>query len=75
MEIHFLSGYTVGEKLPIHFILKAERGGRIEKTELASFPKPHVYTVQRNAWMSSAGWDVYLKDVLGYPDTTSSPNV
>lgn len=38
-----------GEKLPILFIVKGEPGGAAERKEVPTYPKVHVYTVQRNA--------------------------
>jgi len=53
-----------GEKLPILFILKGTPGGRIESTELGTYPEGHFYTVQQNAWMDGKVWTMYLDTVL-----------
>jgi len=56
--------FELGEKLPIMFILKARPGGTIEEHELLTYPGPHTYIVQSNAWMDDRGWTIYIRKVL-----------
>ncbi|RHY14864.1 hypothetical protein DYB25_012442 [Aphanomyces astaci] len=53
-----------GDKLPIHFILRGEPGGRIEQGEFDSYPIGHFYSVQESAWMDERVWAFYLRKVL-----------
>ncbi|DBA01495.1 TPA: hypothetical protein N0F65_004845 [Lagenidium giganteum] len=53
-----------GTKLPILFVIKGVRGGRIEKKELRHYPPEHHYMVQENAWVDSTVWHRYLREVL-----------
>ncbi|KAG9412615.1 hypothetical protein AC1031_015523 [Aphanomyces cochlioides] len=52
-----LSVRSNGEKLPILFIVKGTPGGLIERQEVPTFPRGHVYVVQENAWMDSRVWE------------------
>ncbi|KAF0774880.1 hypothetical protein AaE_001420 [Aphanomyces astaci] len=53
-----------GVKLPMLFIVKGQPGGPIENKELPTYPGPHVYAVQKNAWMDDRVWMMYLEQVL-----------
>ncbi|KAE9240874.1 hypothetical protein PF002_g9542 [Phytophthora fragariae] len=53
-----------GRKLPLLFILRGEPGGKIEQSELQTYPKGHVYTVQKKEWMDSRVWLFYLRSLL-----------
>jgi hypothetical protein len=50
--------------MPIMFIIKAQPGGFIDSTERIYYPDGHVYHFQKNAWMDSNGWKVYLDDLI-----------
>ena len=62
-----------GLKLPILFIIRGIPGGTIEKDELETFPKGHVYAVQENAWMDRKVWKAYLYEV--FADHVNEPSV
>ena len=47
------------------FIVRGKDGGRIDETELQSYPEGHLYCVQLKAWMDRVQWDVYLVEMLG----------
>ncbi|KAJ8528689.1 hypothetical protein ON010_g14641 [Phytophthora cinnamomi] len=51
-----------GLKLPLLFIVRGEQGGTIERDELPTYPKGHVYTVQTKAWIDSRVWEFYWMD-------------
>ncbi|KAE8997306.1 hypothetical protein PR003_g19713 [Phytophthora rubi] len=53
-----------GRKLPLLFIVRCEPRGTIEQTELPTYPKGHVYTVQKKAWMDARVWLFYLRSLL-----------
>ncbi|KAG2803751.1 hypothetical protein PC129_g13042 [Phytophthora cactorum] len=55
-----------GGKLPILFIIRGKPGGRLEKTEIPTFPPGHFYIVQENAWMDDVGWKFYVERLLKY---------
>ncbi|KAH9113529.1 hypothetical protein AeMF1_012288 [Aphanomyces euteiches] len=59
-----LSARSNGEKLPILFIIKGEKGGYIEHEELREYPQEHLYFVQKNAWMDSDGWKYFLHELM-----------
>ncbi|KAH9132899.1 hypothetical protein AeRB84_020829 [Aphanomyces euteiches] len=59
-----LSARSNGEKLPILFIIKGEKGGFIEQNELQEYPQEHLYFVQKNAWMDADGWKYYLTQLM-----------
>ncbi|KAH9143039.1 hypothetical protein AeRB84_012929 [Aphanomyces euteiches] len=59
-----LSARSNGEKLPILFIIKGERGGYIEQDELCEYPQDHLYCVQKNAWMDNEGWKYFLRELM-----------
>ncbi|KAH9129887.1 hypothetical protein AeMF1_000050 [Aphanomyces euteiches] len=67
-----LSVRSNGEKLPILFIVKGTPGGFIERQEVATYPRGHVYVVQENAWMDARVWAIYLREWLLYEITGSS---
>ena len=66
--LYILAELFLGFKLPILFIkkniLKAKSGGVIESQETALYPPGHHYIVQKNAWMNTRGWRMYLHGVL-----------
>ncbi|RHY39562.1 hypothetical protein DYB30_000467 [Aphanomyces astaci] len=53
-----------GDKLPILFIIRGTPGGRIETSELPTYPSGHFYAVQGKAWMDNTVWKSYLRDLL-----------
>ncbi|KAG2871105.1 hypothetical protein PC129_g24464 [Phytophthora cactorum] len=55
-----------GGKLPILFIIRGRPGGRLEKTEIPTFPPGHFYILQENAWMDDVGWKFYVERLLYY---------
>ncbi|KAG3052786.1 hypothetical protein PC121_g17140 [Phytophthora cactorum] len=55
-----------GGKLPILFIIRGRPGGRLEKTEIPTFPPGHFYIVQEDAWMDDVGWKFYVERLLKY---------
>ncbi|KAG6945431.1 hypothetical protein JG688_00016564, partial [Phytophthora aleatoria] len=55
-----------GGKLPILFINRGRPGGRLEKTEIQTFPPGYFYIVQENAWMDDVGWKSYVERMLKY---------
>ncbi|KAH9138676.1 hypothetical protein AeRB84_017020, partial [Aphanomyces euteiches] len=59
-----LSARSNGEKLPILFIIKGEKGGYIEQDELQDYPQFHAYFVQKKAWMDADGWKYFLSDFM-----------
>ncbi|OWZ10000.1 hypothetical protein PHMEG_00017212 [Phytophthora megakarya] len=61
-----------GFKLPLLFISCGEPNGTIEKVELPTYPKGHVYTVQTKAWMDSRVWKLYLRSLLQQHITRSA---
>ncbi|KAG4230245.1 hypothetical protein PC116_g21449 [Phytophthora cactorum] len=46
--------------------------GKIEENEIATYPKGHVYTVQKKAWMDARVWHFYLRSVLAHFGSLSS---
>ncbi|POM75176.1 Hypothetical protein PHPALM_7757 [Phytophthora palmivora] len=61
-----------GVKLPLLFILRGEPNGTIEKEELPTYPKGHVYTVQTKAWMDARVWKLYIRSLLQQHITRSA---
>ncbi|KAG3007277.1 hypothetical protein PC119_g14649 [Phytophthora cactorum] len=55
-----------GGKLPILFIIRGRPGGRLEKTEIPTFPPGHFYIVQENDWMDDVGWKFCVELLLKY---------
>ncbi|KAG3161856.1 hypothetical protein PC128_g20722 [Phytophthora cactorum] len=53
-----------GVKLPLLFIVRGEPNETIERDELPTYPKGHIYTVQKKAWMDSRVWRFYLRSLL-----------
>ncbi|KAG3079098.1 hypothetical protein PC121_g7092 [Phytophthora cactorum] len=53
-----------GVKLPLLFIVRGEPNGTIERDELPTYPKGHIYTVQKKARMDSRVWRFYLRSLL-----------
>ncbi|RHY25891.1 hypothetical protein DYB32_008024 [Aphanomyces invadans] len=49
-----------GIKLPIHFVIRGQVGGRIDTQEVPSYPAGHYYAMQSKAWMDSGVWQHYL---------------
>ncbi|RLO03724.1 hypothetical protein DYB28_015905 [Aphanomyces astaci] len=45
-----------GEKLPIHYIIKDQFGGRINPKEFPTYPAGHFYAMQSKAWMDAEVW-------------------
>jgi hypothetical protein len=48
------------------FIVRGEDNGRIEQSELDTYPPGHLYAVQPKAWMDRQRWDLYLAEMLPY---------
>jgi hypothetical protein len=48
------------------FIVRGEDGGRIDASELETYPPGHLYCVQPKAWMDRVRWDEYLVEMLEY---------
>ena len=46
------------------FIVRGEDNGRIEQSELDTYPPGHMYCVQPKAWMDRTRWDAYLTEML-----------
>ncbi|RHY06509.1 hypothetical protein DYB36_014446, partial [Aphanomyces astaci] len=64
---------TDGTKLPLMFIMRGTPGGRIESSELPTFPSEHYYAVQTKAWMHGRVWAQFLWEVLG--ESIEEPSV
>ncbi|RHY46796.1 hypothetical protein DYB34_008583 [Aphanomyces astaci] len=62
-----------GTKLPLMFVIRGTPGGRIESTEVPTFPPGHYYAVQEKAWMDGRVWAQYLREVLG--ESIEEPSV
>ncbi|RHY99467.1 hypothetical protein DYB31_014106 [Aphanomyces astaci] len=59
-----LTARADGTKLRIMFIIKGQPSGRIESSEIPTFPAGHFYAVQDKAWMDARVWKQFLRSVL-----------
>jgi hypothetical protein len=62
-----------GMVLPLMVIFKGKPNGRIAKTEFATYPAPHCYHCQENAWMDKAVMLAWVDDILR-PYVESAPD-
>ncbi len=53
-----------GTVLPSMVIFKGKPNGRIANTEFATYPAPHRYRCQENAWMDKAIMLAWVDDIL-----------
>ncbi len=64
---------AVGTVLPLMLIFKGQPGGRIEKTDFATYPATHHYQCQANEWMDEVCMIVWVNEVLG-PYVATAPD-
>jgi hypothetical protein len=62
-----------GTVLPSMVIFKGKPNGRIVKTEFATYPAPHRYHCQENAWMDEAVMLAWVEDIL-WPYIKTAPD-
>ncbi|KAK1940760.1 hypothetical protein P3T76_007466 [Phytophthora citrophthora] len=55
-----------GMKLPILFIIRGVRGGRLQANEMSEYPDGHFYAFQENAWMDALTWKFYVENLLKF---------
>jgi hypothetical protein len=53
-----------GTVLPLMVIFKGKANGHIAKTEFATYPAPHPYPCQENAWMDKAVMLAWVDNIL-----------
>ncbi len=53
-----------GTVLPLMVIFKGKPNGRIAKMEFATYPAPHHYCCQENAWMDKEVMLAWVDDIL-----------
>jgi hypothetical protein len=62
-----------GMVLPLMLIFKGQPGGRIAKTEFATYPATHRYRCQANAWMDEVCMTAWVNEVLA-PYVATAPD-